>query len=59
MYDEVWTVEQARNAIEEGHRLYTLSPTGGYAEVELTVDGIQARSEHSAGDTLDGLPTCG
>lgn len=59
MYDDVWTVEQARAAIEEGHRLYTLSPSGGYAEVELTDDGIQAMSDHSPGDTLDDLPACG
>jgi hypothetical protein len=59
MYDDVWTVEQARAAIQEGNRLYTLSASGGYAEVELTVDGIQATSDHSAGDKLDDLPTCG
>ena len=59
MYDDIWTVEQAREAIEEGHRLYTLSPAGGYAQVELTADGIQATSDHSPGDKLDDLPTCG
>ena len=59
MYDEVWTVEQARAAIQEGNRLYTLSSSGGYAEVELTADGIAARSDHSAGDQLDDLPVCG
>jgi len=59
MYDEVWSVDQARAAIREGNRLYTLSASGGYAEVELTDDGIQARSDHSAGDTLDDLPACG
>lgn len=59
MYDDVWTVEQARAAIEEGHRLYTLSPYGGYAEIELTVDGIRATSDHGVGDTLDELPACG
>jgi hypothetical protein len=59
MYDVIWTVEQARVAIEEGHRLYTLSPEGGYAEVELTADGVVATSDHSGGDTLDDLPPCG
>jgi len=59
MYDEVWSVDQARAAIREGNRLYTLSSSGGYAEVELTDDGIQARSDHSAGDMLDDLPACG
>lgn len=59
MYDDVWTIEQARRAIEEGNRLYTLSPSGGYAVVELTGHGIQARSDHTGGDTLDELPACG
>jgi hypothetical protein len=59
MYDDVWTVEQARQAIAEGHRLYTLSSAGGYAEVELSDAGIQAKSDHSPGDKLDDLPTCG
>jgi hypothetical protein len=59
MYDDVWTVEQARAAIEQGHRLYTLSPGGGYARVELTEEGIRASSDHNGRDTLDELPTCG
>lgn len=59
MYDDVWTVEQARAAIEEGHRLYTLSSSGGYARVELTDDGIRATSDHNDADTLDDLPPCG
>ena len=59
MYDDIWTVEQARAAIEEGHRLYTLSPAGGYAEVELTMGGISAKSDRSAGEKLDDLPACG
>ena len=58
MYDDLWTVEQARAAIEEGHRLYALSASGGYAEVELTTDGIRATLDHSAGDMLDDLPAC-
>jgi hypothetical protein len=59
MYDDLWTVEQARAAIEEGHRLYALSASGGYAEVELTTDGIRATLDHSADDMLDDLPACG
>jgi hypothetical protein len=59
MYDDIWTVEQARQAIADGHRLYTLSPAGGYAEVQLSDDGIEAKSDHSAGDKLDELPPCG
>ena len=26
MYDEIWSVEQARAAIEQGDRLYTMHP---------------------------------
>jgi hypothetical protein len=59
MYDDIWTVEQARDAIAAGHRLYTLSSAGGYAEIQPTDDSIQARSDHSVGDRLDDLPTCG
>ena len=59
MYDEIWTVEQARNAVAQGDRLYTLNASGGYGEVELTEDGIRARSDHGAADPLDELPTCG
>ena len=58
MYDDTWTVEQAREAIKEGHRLYTLSPSGGYAALELSEDGIRASSDHTAGDQLDDLPPC-
>ena len=59
MYDEIWTVEQARRAVEQGDRLYTLSPSGGFGEIELFNDGIRATSDHGAGDQLDALPPCG
>lgn len=59
MYDDIWTVEQARSAVEQGHRLYTLSPSGGFGEIELFKDGIRATSDHGAGDQLDALPPCG
>jgi hypothetical protein len=59
MYDEIWTVEQARNAVERGDRLYTLSSSGSYGEVELSDDGIRARSDQGADDQLDELPPCG
>jgi hypothetical protein len=59
MYDEIWTVEQARSAVEQGDRLYTLSASGGYGEIELTEDGIRARSDQGEGDPLDELPSCG
>jgi hypothetical protein len=49
MYDELWTIEQARAAIEEGHRLYVLSPASGdRKELDLESD-----------DELEGLPPCG
>jgi len=59
MYDDVWTIEQVRQAIEQGHRLYTLSSSGGYGEVEPSGEGIRARSDHRPGDQLDDLPPCG
>jgi hypothetical protein len=59
MYDDIWTIEQARHAIAQGHRLYTLSSSGGYGEVEPRGEGIRARSDHRTGDQLDDLPPCG
>jgi hypothetical protein len=59
MYDDIWSVEQARDAIQQGHRLYILSPAGGYSQVELDGDGIRANPDHSAGNPLDELPHCG
>jgi hypothetical protein len=59
MYDEIWTVDQARAAIEQGSRLYTLNASGGYGEVELSEDGIRAGSDHGADDELADLPPCG
>ena len=58
LYDDIWTVEQAREAMEQGHRLYTLSPSGGYGEIELSGDRIRARSDHEDGNQLDDLPAC-
>ena len=60
MYDDVWTIEQARHAIENGHRLYTVSPsTGAAAEIELFSDGIRTKPEQSTDNTLDDLPRRG
>ena len=59
MYDEIWNVEQARAAIEQGDRLYTLDASGCYGEVELSENGIRARSDKGTGDQLDELPACG
>jgi hypothetical protein len=60
MYDDVWTIEQARHAIEKGHRLYTVSPsTGEEADVELYGDGIRTKPDQSTDNTLDDLPRRG
>jgi hypothetical protein len=60
MYDDVWTIEQARHAIERGHRLYVVSPsTGAQAELELYGDGIRTKPEQSTDNTLDDLPRRG
>jgi hypothetical protein len=49
MYDDLWTIEQAREAIEQGHRLYVVSPTSGdRTDVDL-----------ESYDDLADLPTCG
>lgn len=48
IYDGRWTLDQARHAIEEGHRLYVVSPvTGEQSDLDLA---------HSS--TLEGLPDC-
>jgi hypothetical protein len=49
MYDELWTIEQARQARERGHRLYVLSPTTG-ERTELDLESF---------DELEHLPSCG
>lgn len=60
MYDDVWTIEQARQAIEKGHRLYIVSPsTGAEAELELAGDGIRTKSEQTTDNTLYDLPVRG
>lgn len=48
MYDELWTLEQARAAIEEGHRLYVVDPSGDRTELDL-----------ESYDELEDLPACG
>ena len=49
MYDDLWTIEQARDAIEQGHRLYVVSP----------VSGDQTEVDLESYDDLEHLPTCG
>jgi hypothetical protein len=48
MYDGRWTLEQARHAIEEGHRLYVVNP----------VTGEQSDLELADSSTLEDLPDC-
>ena len=60
IYDDLWTLDQARHAIQQGHRLFTVSPsTGVEAEVELSEEGIRTRPGAGVDHDLDDLPTCG
>jgi hypothetical protein len=60
MYDDIWTLPEARNAIQQGHRLYAVSPsTGVEVELELHGEGIRIRPGESGDFDLDDLPTCG
>jgi len=60
MYDDLWTLEEARHAIQQGHRLYAVSPsTGVEVELELHGEGIRAKPGERADLDLDDLPTCG
>jgi hypothetical protein len=59
MYDDLWTVAQARQAIEAGNRLYTVDPeTGQQADLELNGEGIRT-GPAGEGNSLDELPPCG
>lgn len=59
-YDFIWTVAEARTAIEDGHRLYTKSPsTGKEADVEPYEDTIRTKPDDSTDNNLDNLPACG
>ena len=60
MYDDLWTLEEARHAIEQGHRLYAISPsTGVEIEIELQGEDLRARPGESVDHDLDDLPSCG
>ena len=60
MYDDKWTLEEAREAIQQGHRLYAVSPsTGVEVEFELHEEGIRLKPGESADLDLDDLPSCG
>jgi hypothetical protein len=59
MYDDLWTLEEARQAIQQGHRLYAVSPsTGVEVELELHGEGIRTRPGENVDFDLDDLPTC-
>jgi hypothetical protein len=49
MYVERWSIEQAREAIEQGHRLYIVSSTSG-DRTQVALEAI---------DELEDLPPCG
>jgi hypothetical protein len=58
--DDLLTLHEARRAIQQGHRLYAVSPsTGVEVELELHGEGIRARPGESSDLDLDDLPTCG
>jgi hypothetical protein len=60
MYDDLWTVAQAKQAIEQGHRLYTVSPsTGAEAELEVCPEGLRTKPDQATDNNLDDLPPCG
>ncbi len=60
MYDDLWTIDQARRAMEDGNRLYTVSPSSGdRVDLELTEEGIRTKPHPGSGHTLDDLPPCG
>ena len=59
MYDDRWSLEQARAAIKEGHRLYVVDPaTGEEADLELDGDAIRPRAGERSGFSLGDLPDC-
>jgi hypothetical protein len=59
MYDDIWTLEEARQAIRQGHRLYAVSPSGVEVDIELHGEGIRIKPGESVDFDLDDLPTCG
>jgi hypothetical protein len=59
VYDGTWTVDEARRAIEQGHRLYTMSSvTGVQADLEVLDGRLLTRPSLSSDTKLDALPDC-
>ena len=59
VHDDLWTLEEARNAIQQGHRLYAVSPsTGVEVELELELHGEGIGTSPGKSVDLDDLPTC-
>ena len=59
-HDDVWTLDEARHAIQQGLRLYAVSPsTGVEVDLELHEEGIRTRPAEGTDLDLDDLPTCG
>jgi hypothetical protein len=59
-HDALLTLEEARHAIQQGLRLYAVSPsTGVEVELELHGEGIRTGPGEGADLDLDDLPTCG
>jgi hypothetical protein len=52
MYDDTWTIEEAKRALEQGHRLYRVNPvTGVEADLQPTDEGVDM-------GLLGDLPNC-
>ena len=59
VYDGTWTVDEARRAIEQGHRLYTMSSTTGVqADLELRDGHLYTKPSLSSDTDLYALPDC-
>lgn len=59
MYDGTWTLSEARHAIFQGHRLYTVSPsTGEEADLEFADGHIRIKAKPTADVALENLPNC-
>lgn len=58
IYDGTWTIEEARQALYRGNRLYTVSPAGDKADLEYTNGRIRTKPHQTTDATLEDLPDC-